>query len=271
MIITKLQGGLGNQLFQWAAGKSLSIDLNLPYYLDNQFYFSNGPEIKRPLDITKLSNIQDLNFVGLINDRRFYHFRDSFNYLNFSNNINSLLARDNKPNIFLDGYWQSEKYFIKNKEIVLKELKASNNIIEKLLSKYSNFKYDDAVSLHIRRTDYLTSGGFHPTMSPEYYHNALEESKSEKMVKLVFSDDIQWCRDNLKLDKVIFIDGNSNIEDMYLMSLCKNNIIANSSFSWWGAYLNGDVDKKVIAPKIWFGNHSNINTSDIIPTSWKII
>jgi hypothetical protein len=85
---------------------------------------------------------------------------------------------------------------------------------------------------------------------------------------LVFSDDISWCKDNLKFDKMNFIEGLDNVEDMWLMSLCDNNIIANSSFSWWGAWLNSNFNKKVIAPLHWFGDSANLNTSDIIPTNW---
>ena len=85
---------------------------------------------------------------------------------------------------------------------------------------------------------------------------------------VVFSDDIPWCKENLIFDNIIFIEGNKDYEDLWLMSLCEHNIIANSSFSWWGAWLNENKNKKVVSPLNWFGQQSNTNQSDIVPESW---
>ena len=121
--------------------------------------------------------------------------------------------------------------------------------------------------MHIRRTDYTTSNGYHPVQTVEYYKKALEIiGEYDKL--FIFSDDIEWCRNNLKFDNMIFIEGNTDIEDLYLISLCKHNIIANSSFSWWGAWLNKNPNKKVIAPSKWFGDMANLNESDIVPEGW---
>jgi hypothetical protein len=87
----------------------------------------------------------------------------------------------------------------------------------------------------------------------------------------VFSDDINWCKQNLSFPKMQFVEGQDNIEDLWFMSLCSNNIIANSSFSWWGAWLNNNPEKKVIAPKNWFGQYANINSSDIVPETWILL
>jgi hypothetical protein len=123
------------------------------------------------------------------------------------------------------------------------------------------------VSLHVRRTDYVTSNGYHPVQSIEYYKNAIDIIGDYDYI-FVFSDDIQWCKDNLKFKNMVFMEGFSDIEDLHIMSLCQNNIIANSSFSWWGAWLNIHPEKKIIAPTNWFGEQANLNTSDMIPSDW---
>jgi Glycosyl transferase family 11 len=101
----------------------------------------------------------------------------------------------------------------------------------------------------------------------KYYEDAIDIIGDYEYL-LVFSDDIKWCRENLKFNNMIFMETLTDIEDMWIMSLCKNNIIVNSSFSWWGAWLNKNKNKKVIAPSNWFGPRANINSSDIIPEKW---
>ena len=126
---------------------------------------------------------------------------------------------------------------------------------------------ENNISIHIRRTDYVTSNGYHPVQSIEYYKQAIEIIGDYDNI-FVFSDDINWCKENLKFDNMIFVDGNDDVEDMWLMSICNHNVIANSSFSWWGAWLNNNPDKKVIAPNNWFGSQTNLNTNDLIPNTW---
>jgi hypothetical protein len=104
----------------------------------------------------------------------------------------------------------------------------------------------------------------------DYYRNAIAEFSDDTRF-LVFSDDIQWCKENFKGDNFHFIEGEKDYVDLYLMSLCNNNIIANSSFSWWGAWLNNTPNKKVIAPKQWFGKAKQLNTKDLIPETWIIL
>ncbi len=164
---------------------------------------------------------------------------------------------------YLDGYWQSQKYFISTESIIRDILSPSQETIQNL----SKFPTEGSTSIHIRRGDYVTSNGYHPIQSMSYYQRALEEIGDYNNL-LIFSDDINWCKDNLKFDRMIFIEGNTNVKDLWTMSLCTNNIIANSSFSWWGAWLNRNLNKKVIAPNNWFGSQANLNTSDIIPSDW---
>jgi hypothetical protein len=271
MVITKLQGGLGNQIFQWAAGKSLSLDMKLPCFYDDQFYFRSSNNTQRTLDITKLPNIDELYMIGPVSTKHFFLIKDNFYHDSFLSRINFVKNSNKAGNIFLDGYWQSEKYFIKNKNEILNQLLPDDELKDKINKLFPFVEHEETVSVHVRRTDYLTSNGFHPTMDDNYYRNALEFCGAKKMKKLIFSDDIGWCRDNLRYDDCIYIEGNSNIIDLYLMSFCSHNIIANSSFSWWGAYLNLNKNKKIVAPRIWFGLHSNVHTNDIVPENWTII
>lgn len=260
MIITNLQGGLGNQIFQWAFGRHLSDKYNVPLYIDANFYKQNITGVtKRIYSLSKFPNI-NFDFIEnvLINGKEFLVFNEpskfeKFEY-NFSNN-----------NYHLNGYFQSEKYFLESSDIIRNELSPSYDILKKL--KLTPFIDTNVVSLHIRRTDYVTSNGYHPVQPIEYYKKALDIIGEYDYI-FVFSDDIQWCKDNLNFDNMIFIEGFDDVEDLWLMSLCKNNIIANSTFSWWGAWLNKNPYKKVIAPSKWFGDIANLNQNDIIPESW---
>ena len=124
---------------------------------------------------------------------------------------------------------------------------------------------ENTVSLHVRRTDYVNLQNYHPIAAIQYYKDALDLIEHDKVV--VFSDDINWCKKNFKFNNMVFIEGNSNIEDLYLMSMCNNNVIANSSFSWWAAWLNKNEYKKIVAPKVWFGPAAP-SDKDIIPDTW---
>ena len=143
---------------------------------------------------------------------------------------------DRNKIVFFNGFWQSEKYFVHNQDIIRKELSASKSSLKRFeensLTKLLG--YTDCVSIHIRRTDYVTSNGYHPVQPIEYYEKALKMVGSYQYV-FVFSDDMEWCKDNIKLDNMIYIEWATDIESLWIMSMCKHNIIANSSFSWWGA------------------------------------
>lgn len=253
MIVSKLQGGLGNQLFQWAYGKSLSIRYKTSFYIDNSFYQNQSGVTARDFSLSKFPNIDD-KLINTSNLRAMI-LRDNFVFkeLNYKEGVD----------YYLDGYWQSQKYFISTDSIIRDILSPSQETIQNL----SKFPTEGSTSIHIRRGDYVTSNGYHPIQSMSYYQRALEEIGDYNNL-LIFSDDINWCKDNLKFDRMIFIEGNTNVKDLWTMSLCTNNIIANSSFSWWGAWLNRNLNKKVIAPNNWFGSQANLNTSDIIPSDW---
>lgn len=259
MIVVKLQGGLGNQLFQWAFGKNMSNLNNIPLYLDSDFYKSDIPGVtKRDFSLNKFPYLNyKLTDVLENNGKQFLRF--------FEQPFFTKLEYNTSYNYYLDGYFQSEKYFIESSGVIRKELSPTGDNLDKLRKKYPINKNN--ISIHIRRTDYVTSNGYHPVQSIEYYKQAIEIIGDYDNM-FVFSDDINWCKENLKFDNMIFVDGNDDVEDMWLMSICNHNVIANSSFSWWGAWLNNNPDKKVIAPKNWFGQQVNVNTNDMIPENW---
>ena len=259
MIVVKLQGGLGNQLFQWAIGKNISCKYNVPLYLDTGFYKSNIPSVtKREFSLNKFPLLKYELTDNMVDDgNQFLIFSEQPFFTNINYNPSY--------NYYLDGYFQSEKYFIESSNFIIDELSPTIDNLNKLRDKYPIYKNN--ISIHIRRTDYITSNGFHPVQSIEYYKSAIEIISDYDNI-FVFSDDINWCRENLKFDNMIFIHGNDDVEDIWLMSLCNHNVIANSSFSWWGAWLNKNKNKKVIAPSNWFGPDVNKNIDYLIPDSW---
>lgn len=291
MIIVKLMGGLGNQMFQYAAGLSLALTKKTELLIDESFLIAetNNLYTKRNLEL-KCFNL-DIKIAGKKDIERF-NITQSNKYIrslqrNFPFLFSNLYAAEsgmmfqkgffNFPkNTYLDGFWQSEKYF-KNIESILENKftpkEAPNTENSAWLNKISSC---ESVSLHIRRGDYILSKSsqeHHGNLILSYYINALNiiKSKYSNSEVFVFSDDLDWCKENLNLEfKIHFVDANqkSNFHyDMYLMSHCKHNIIANSSFSWWGAWLNRNPEKMVIAPNKWFTDELT-TTKDLIPTGW---
>jgi hypothetical protein len=179
-------------------------------------------------------------------------------------------------NIYLVGYWQSERYFADIREVLLQEFTVASPLSGRNRALADAITGCNAVSMHIRRGDYVsnaTTAAFHGVCDLDYYESAIEQIDTfvDQPHIFVFSDDHAWTRQHLHLQgKVTYVDHNDpdqGHEDMRLMSLCKHNIIANSTFSWWGAWLNRNPNKTVIAPRCWFADAS-IDTSDLIPSSW---
>jgi hypothetical protein len=154
----------------------------------------------------------------------------------------------------IDGYFQSEKFFINNKDEII-EMFTHKETISKLKQEYGDI-LSNSVSIHFRRGDYV---GIGEALELDYYDFALQCLYEDYPVDhvLIFSDDIDWCKKNIHYDKAKFITGNKDYECMYLMSLCTNNIVANSSFSWWGAYLNRNPLKRVFMPKPFTTSHGD--------------
>jgi hypothetical protein len=161
------------------------------------------------------------------------------------------------------GYFQTEKYFKHCKKRVRKEFTFKKELVERVTERLKEYRGKNLVSLHVRRGDYLANPTYHPQPSNEYYYNAMDMLDDGNTVFVCVSNDIQWCKENLKRDNLVY-EMNDLIFDMCLISKCNNHIIANSTFSWWGAWLGNAPNKKVIAPKIWFGPAAGgLDTKDI--------
>lgn len=297
MIIVKLYGGLGNQLFQYALGRHLAeknstilkLDLcnfqidKLRKYELHCFKILHQIASLNEIEAIKCENKYRLcRLTSKIRMKLGFSYSKIFDFYNLPIIIkekkfsfdSSVL--ETKGNIYIDGYWQSEKYFSVIKNILLSELviKYEQDLKNKELAKL--ICNTESVSLHIRRGDYVhdqLTNLYHGLCSFDYYQKAVDQivQKIPNCHFYVFSDDPLWVRENFKLDyPLIIVDHNNintNYEDLRLMSLCHHNIIANSSFSWWGAWLNKNPEKIVYAPEKWF-NDKKLDTSDLIPGSW---
>jgi hypothetical protein len=171
---------------------------------------------------------------------------------------------------YLKGYWQSEKYFEGISKTICKHFSFPPFTDNKNKALLELIVHSNSVSIHIRRGDYLKNN-LNWSLDIEYYYRAIDliKEKVNNPIFYIFSDDMQWAETNIKVPNCHFINhnkGNDSFRDMQLMSNCKHNIIANSSFSWWGAWLNNNEDKKVIAPNKWLSTMEG--TRDIIPDSW---
>lgn len=237
---------MGNNLFQIACVAALAKKNNdefvIPVWKYNKFLKNSIKEQNPPY---KHSTIFD--------EGNTFHYRDI----------------PYQKDMAINGYWQSNKYFSDQEDYIKELFEPNDEIVKNLNEKYSHIINDEKIcSIHIRRTDYLKFPEHHPVVSLNYIMKAVKQfSKDFKFV--VFSDDIAWCKENFMGDKFLYIEPQEDIYDFYLMSMCKNNIICNSSFSWWAAFLNKNVNKKIVAPKTWFGPaYSHYDTKDLIPDSW---
>jgi len=248
MISCKLAGGLGNYLFQIGVASSIAYDHNNTAAFD----FINVGQAHKNINLYKDTILRNINTETPLSEYSFKEARD-FTYQEIPYT----------ENLILDGYFQSEKYL--NRDHILKLYE-----IDDISKKYIDDIYGDIlhnrVSIHVRRGDYLSKQHKHPVQTMEYYKSAMEHFPGYKFA--IFSDDITWCKENFIGDNFMFIDGEEDYIDLYLMSMCEHNIIANSSFSWWGAYLNTNETKKIIAPGNWFGVGNIITTSNIISKNW---
>ena len=261
-------GRLGNQMFQYAVLRALSLEkgyeMIFPNTLttkpDSAFDLTNNQWIEVgfylidcfELDSLKIDkeNILSNTIINSYNESTFEFNSSVFDISDFTS---------------LEGYFQSPKYFEKYKDIILKDFTFRSYILDKANSFIS--QYPNPISIHIRRGDYVNHPGYW-TITPEYIQEALNHFTDNKYTFLIFSDDIEWCK-QIFPEGVIFIEGNNQFEDLCLMSLCDHNIISNSSYSWWGAYLNQNKNKKIIEPKNWFTPAKPLN--DLYPKAWIII
>ena len=248
-------GGLGNYLFQISTSHAISKRTGKKMLFDISDIYSPHKTYNHYLD----------NFFRKV---EFTTITETYNTV-FERGFEFANIPEIDGNLKLNGYFQSEKYFIDNRKDILNlfEIDTINN--NYLSEKYLNVLTTNTCSIHVRRGDYLHLTDIHPTQDLSYYIDSYN-TIGEDYNYLIFSDDISWCLKNFGFIKhKTFITGNTDFQDLYLMSMCDNNIIANSTFSWWGAWLNENNDKRVIIPKKWFGDrNSHLNTNDLYPNKW---
>lgn len=282
MKIVQVIGGLGNQMFQYAFYSALKkhyenveIDTSLfsRYKLHNGFELANifGVQFK---EASLLKRLQ-LSFHGgdvfssilrkLIQRRGTEYIEE---YLKYDERV-----LDDSSNLYYIGYWQSYKYFSfieseirKNFIFPIPQIDNYNKNLRNIILS------SNSVSIHIRRGDYVGNSVYEDIATLDYYQRALDymDRNVSNMKIFLFSNDVEWCLRNLNLHNCTAVSHNTGANsfwDMYLMSSCKHNIIANSSFSWWGAWLNTNPDKIVISPKRWI-NDNRVSIDDIIPATW---
>ena len=278
MIIVKLMGGLGNQLFQYALGRRLALKNKTELFLDisrlesygkpRQYSLSHlaiAGSIATNKQLAKLKIINLFDFFkpygkkSIIRERR-YPFDPSV--------INA------PRNVYLDGPWQTEKYFKDIEDTIRRDITIKDPPDKKYLAILDKIRRTNSVSLHVRRTDYLVgkNTSVFTICQLEYYKQALMLIAQKIGIQelFVFSDDIEWANKNISFPcPITFVsDGNlADYQELMLMSSCKHNIIANSTFSWWGAWLNNNHRKIVVTPKKWFFG-SAIDERDMIPSMW---
>ena len=241
-VSSHLQGGLGNYLFQISAAYAVAMRDNKELKID----ISDIAIIHSPLELYSNNIFRNITFGEIVNFELIHSSAHSpISYLNIPV-VNG--------NLKLDGYYQNEKYFKQYQNEILDLFKIDNTTNQYLTEKYSDITFENTCSIHVRRGNYVERQDFHPLQTIEYYKKAISIIGEEALF-LIFSDDIEWCKINLDFIKnKIFISGNLDYQDLYLMSMCNHNIIANSSFSWWGAWLNKHINKAVIYPSFWFNN-----------------
>ena len=292
MIISKLQGGHSNQLFQYALGRALAKKLKTELILDLS-WFDDFADVDTPrfyeLDCypLKATTRTSLEGMRIVDQRQPIGKRlKIMRKLGVGNVIHSCYEQGqgfnadilNTPdNTLMIGFWQTEKYFKNIREDLLKELEPTTRLSKNNQKLQKLIQDTESVSIHVRRGDYVTNkdaNAFHGLMDLDYYRRALAHIKKQTGDKnlraFVFSNDIAWCKKNLILDvPMTFVEGNDKgSDDMRLMKQCKHFIMANSSFSWWGAWLSTNPGKIIVAPKTWFKDTKTNGEIEIVPDSW---
>lgn len=269
-IITQLIGGLGNQFFQYAVAKAIALKNNLELKLDlSEFetYKIRKYELSNfnvEENIASAEEILPLKKKKIFNQTYFKEKKCKFNPR----------VLKIKKSAYIRGFWQSERYFAEIEDVIRKEFTFKNiDFIEnrKILDEIEK---TNSVSISFRCGDYLSNpeaAKIHNVCTMKYYNNAIKYMKErlDNPVFYVFSDDIKWVEANFKSEEpVIFVDTANWQEDLYYIQKCKHSIVANSSFSWWAAWLNTNKEKIVIAPQKWFSDDSGLDYSNIVPKSW---
>lgn len=288
MIITNIIGGLGNQMFQYSIGMVLAHKHNTELLLDTRMFQRQN---LRTFELNEVFNIHSRaatdreirQAIGwkankiiarLLREPRFAFLRGNNFFIepviSYVKEVHSLPA-----DCYISGHWQSDRYFKNHESLIREQFRFKKSPEGKNKDFVQKIVGCNAVSLHVRRGDFISNAhtnATHGTCLAVYYDKAIRyiEDRVNNPVYFVFSDDMDWVKGNIRINNEhYFIDFNSGLEsynDMRLMSLCKHHIIANSSFSWWGAWLNQNKEKTVVAPEKWFANGAS--SHDHVPSSW---
>ena len=276
MIIVRLKCGMGNQMFQYAFGRALSLKYNTPLKLDLSFLKNKNMGLNfvyRDYDLNLYNISEDFDFTW---DEINVLAEPEYGDLSFNQKFVDFISNNFNKKIMIDGYWQTVNYFlgyedqIKNDFEFRDKVELSNN--QNILDMYNKINNSNSVLINVRRTDFL-NGDFHGVMGMDYINNAVDiiKSKVDNIHFFVFSDDIEWCQENIKFDNMTIVDhsykGDRFGYYLQLMKSCKHFIIPNSSFAWWSAWLSQSENKIVIAPKKWL-NSNLVYTNDLIPSDW---
>ena len=261
------QGRLGNQLFQIATTVATALRNNIVYAFPKWEY---NKQLRTPIQsfVNDYEEKIKLSFDNIYREETF-----NYNEIDLSN----LIKKDNTVNVIsLSGYFQSEKYFKDYRPSIIRLFAPSSELHKEVINKYysisSQTYFAPTCSIHVRRTDYVDNQFYHP-LDMEYYTDSIIKMIVDEQVAnyIVFSDDIDWCKEHFaplihlfKDISIKFSEGNDELTDLMLMKYCHHHIIANSSFSWWGAWLCINPEKKVIFPPKWFGPACNHDSKDLI-------
>jgi hypothetical protein len=290
MIIVRLAGGLGNQMFQYAAGRAHSLRRGVPLKLDLS-WFQGQTSRRFNLDCFRIAAIslsaeESIALLAsfhanwfrkiLLRIKQFSSWRSDPLYVVERNSRFDRRVVGAPGNVYLVGFWQSEKYFKDATNVIREDLSFKEPAVGRNADLVQRIQDCCSVAVHVRRGDYIANSNayqVHGVCSPEYYSKATKRIRGAfpQSVFFVFSDDPVWTQSHLPVSHPVFYLNHNRVEqaweDLRLMTHCRHHIIANSSFSWWGAWLATEPNKTVIAPKRWFADPKR-DDRDIIPSSW---
>lgn len=289
-IVTQLNGGLGNQMFQYAVGRALAIRHRCPLKLDTSLVSKDSLRTFAlghfSIKASELSSVES-RALGLATSaatgvpeflKKFLR-RTVMPVVQERHYSFDPTVLDTPGSCYLQGYWQSPKYFTDIETVIRKEFTVKDPLAGQNRDLANRIRACTAVSLHVRRGDYVDNAQtnrYHGVCGAEYYEAAERYllGHSESMELFVFSDDPDWAEENLRFRSPVTVLRHNgperDYEDLRLMTMCRHHIIANSTFSWWGAWLCSSVDKIVVAPNNWF-REAGHNTADLIPEAWARI
>lgn len=283
MVIVKIWGGLGNQLFQYSFGKYLSAKLNTPVKYDIQVTNSLSSFVQRDLALSHFDVHIDIATEAEVNEKKYFRnihlarlerklaqqfpflFRQHIVEHNAPGPAGSMHFNDN---CYYEGYWQSYNYLTPVESELRKELTIKQSPGQQVAGLLAAIHGSPSAGIHVRRSDYLTHQHF-ITCDMQYYEKAIQHLQqiSPGIKFYIFSDDMPWCKENFTGVEFVFVEGNRHYEDMYLMANCHHNIIANSTFSWWAAWLNSNPQKIIITPGNWH-KKKNEKKNELLPDAW---